>query len=65
MTGPGTIYETNGNVRYLGDNQSLAVRSQGNKYMELVTTLLNYLGWSNFLQKYTDFVSNFQLPKLL
>ena len=64
VTGPGTIYETNGNVRNLGDNESLSLRTEVNKYMQLITTLLDYLGLTRMVQNYVDFVSNLQLPKL-
>ena len=59
-----TIYETNGNVLNLGDNESLSLRTEANKYMQLITTLLDYLGLTRMVQNYVDFVSNLQLPKL-
>jgi hypothetical protein len=64
VTGPGTIVETNGNIRQLRNNEGLAIRTQANKYMELISTIIDYLGLGSFFQKYVDFVANLQLPKL-
>jgi hypothetical protein len=64
VTGPGTIYETNGNVRHLNSNESLSLKAESGKIMELISNFLDYLGLNKFVQKYVDFVNNLSLPKL-
>jgi hypothetical protein len=64
VTGPGTIYETNGNVRHLNNNESLSIKAESGKIMGLITSFIDYIGLSKFVQNYVDFVSNLSLPKL-
>ncbi len=38
-------------------------RTEENRYMQLISSLLDYLGLNGVLQKYADFVSNLSLAK--
>ena len=65
ITGPGTITQTNGNSRVLEDSQTIQFRnSNSNKYLDLINTLLQYLGLEDFFQKYRTFYDNFIWPNL-
>jgi hypothetical protein len=69
VVGPGAVYETNGNIRFLQHDQTIQFRSQANKYIQLVRSLTDYIGLSDriskFLQKYFDFYNDYLLPTLL
>ena len=62
----GTITETNGKVRHLEDSESIQFRNNdySNKYLDLITTILQYLGLQNFFEKYRTFYNNFIWPNL-
>ena len=62
--GPGTVFETNGNIRFLEEEQTIEFRSQGNKYLELMRTVAEFLGLDMFLQRYLDFYNEILLPKV-
>ena len=65
ITGPGKITQTNGNSRVLEDSETIQFRnSNSNKYLDLINTLLQYLGLENFFQKYRTFYDNFIWPNL-
>ena len=65
ISGPGTITETNGNTRIIGDSESIQFRnSNSNKYLELINSLVIYLGLENFFEKYRTFYDNFVRPNL-
>ena len=62
--GPGTVFETNGNIRQLEQEQTIEFRSQANKYTELLRTVAEFLGLDMFLQRYLDFYNEILLPKV-
>ena len=65
ITGPGTITQTNGNRRVLEDSETIQFRnSTSNKYLDLISTLMQFLGLENFFQKYRTFYNNFIWPYL-
>ena len=64
ITGPGTIYETNGNIRFLQVDQGIEFRNASNKYMDLIYTIVSFLGLDKFLEKYRNFYRNIILPNI-
>ena len=64
ITGPGTITQTNGNRRVLEDSETIQFRNSPNKYLDLINTIIQYLGLENFFQKYRTFYDNFIWPNL-
>jgi len=64
VAGPGTVYETNGNIRFVEQDETIEFRSQANKYLKLLKTISDYLGISEFFQKYFDLYNNVILPKI-
>ena len=64
IVGPGTIYEVNGNIRFVQDNESIEFRNASNKYLDLIQTVIEFLGLGDFLQKYRTFYNDFIWPNL-
>ena len=65
ITGPGTVSETNGRVRRVGQSEGIQFRDNNhNKYSKLVSTISTYLGLDSFFEKYRTFYNNFIWPNL-
>ena len=64
IVGPGTIYQVDGNIRFIQDDESIQFRNASNKYWDLLVSIIDVMGLSNFFQKYRSFYNNVLYPML-
>ena len=56
VTGPGTIFEVNGNIRFVKDSETITFRNSGNKYVKLINDIVDFLGMRNFVDNIIRFL---------
>ena len=50
--------------RFVEQDETIEFRSQANKYLKLLKTISDYLGISDFLQKYVSFYNDVISPTI-